>query len=219
MKVFASILAADLLSLREELDRTTRAGVDGIHVDVMDGHFVQEIIFGPLMTAQIRTATTLPIDVHLMVSNPEELVEEYCLLGADQITVHYENCLDIKKMSSIVHQYGKKLCVAINLETSPEKLAGVLSVIDAVLVIAVKVGIGGQQLKEEALDKITVLNKMIRSANQNNIEISVDGGVNRNNITQLRAAGTSSVVVGTALFTATDMTKEVEHLRFAAKIQ
>lgn len=216
MNIYASILAADHLQLKNELVRAVDAGVDGIHVDVMDGHFVRDICFGPNVAKGVRAATDLPVDVHLMVDNPQDMVEEYCRLGADQITVHYEPERDIAALAEQVHRLGKRFCLALSLEMPAGAIRNLLDQVDAVLIIAVRVGIGGQTFNDLALAKAAEVYRMAKVAHRE-MEILVDGGVNSDNIGALRACGVTTAIVGTALFKDPNMKIALARLRAASK--
>ena len=215
MKIYASILAADSLRLNTEIRRASNAGVDGLHVDVMDGHFVRDICFGPNMTRRIREVTSLPMDIHLMVEDPESFIDEYCRIGVDQITVHYRKGLDIPRLCSKVHAYGAAFCLAVCLEDPLDEIFALLDQVDAVLVIAVTVGIGGQRFNPAALERVAVISRAVRQRKRH-IEISVDGGVNRACIGKLKLCGATAVVVGTALFRESEMDKTLVDFRIAA---
>lgn len=212
MKVFASILASDHLRLGAEIDRAVHAGVDGLHVDVMDGHYVNNIIFGPLVTREVRNHTTLPLHAHFMVEKPEKFLDEYCRMGVEWITVHYENCKDLAQAIDTIHRKGCKVVVAINLETPVFLLEPWLHLLDGVLIISVEVGIGGQKYNKAATEKIKQLHKMAQ-IERSDLEIFVDGGVNLENICHIRDAGATTAIIGTALFAANDMDSQMRIIR------
>lgn len=218
MNIYASILAADHLQLKNEIERAVDAGVDGIHVDVMDGHFVRDICFGPNVTKGVRKVTKLPVDVHLMVDNPQNMVEEYCQIGADQITVHYDRDRNIAALANQIHGQGKRFCLAISLEIPPEEIKDVMEFIDAVLIIAVRVGIGGQTFNSLALRKAAAVCQIAKSINRT-IDIFVDGGVNSGNIGALCSCGVTTAIVGTALFKDPDMKTALAKLRTASETE
>lgn len=212
MKVFASILASNHLYLGSEIDRALQAGVDGLHVDVMDGHYVNNIMFGPLVTHEIRNYTELPLNAHFMVENPENFLVEYCKMGVEWITIHYETCVDLAQAINIVHKYGRKIIVAVNLETPISVLTPWLHQLDGVLVISVKVGIGGQVFNEAATKKIRELHAVTKE-NCLDMEIFVDGGVDLENICRIRDAGATIAIIGTSLFASMDMASKMRTIR------
>ena len=192
-----SILSADLSCLKEEIIALEQAGADMIHIDVMDGHYVPNLTFGPLIVKVIRDNTKLPIDVHLMVSNPDDMLEWFAEAGADIITVHIETCLHIDSTLQRIRKLGKKAGVSLNPSTSEKTLEYILDKVDLVLVMSVNPGFGGQKFITEQLTKISKIKEM---KGNNNFQIEVDGGINVDNVDIVLEAGVNVVVAGSAVF-------------------
>src|SRR5690625_2692994 len=176
-KIAPSILSADFSNLGEEIKDVENGGADYIHVDVMDGHFVPNITIGPLIVDAIRPVTDLPLDVHLMIENPDVYIPEFARAGASIITVHQEACPHLHRTIQLIKSHGVKAGVVINPATPVEMIKETLSYVDMVLVMTVNPGFGGQSFIKETLPKIEQLAKL-RQTHQYNFEIEVDGGVN-----------------------------------------
>ncbi|MCK4277646.1 MAG: ribulose-phosphate 3-epimerase [Desulfurellaceae bacterium] len=207
-----SILAADITRLEEEVKALERAGVDLIHIDVMDGHFVPNITFGPIIVENLKKITYLPLDVHLMISNPEKYASVFVDAGADIVTVHQEASLHLHRMISEVKNAGAKAGVALNPATHPSLLEYVLNEVDVVLVMTVNPGFSGQSFIKDVSRKIEELDEMRRKDNYNFL-IEVDGGVNGVNVKLLRECGADIFVSGNALFSSKDYRKTVKEWR------
>ena len=194
-----SILSADFSRLGQQIEALEEGGADWVHVDVMDGHFVPNLSFGPLIIPFIKKHTSLPVDVHLMVTNPDELLLAFVEGGADQITVHVETCIHLSRTLQKIRSLGCKTGVALNPATPLQVLEWVLEQVDLVLLLATNPGFSGQKYLPKTTAKIAKLHEMIRAANSQVI-IQVDGGINTETITDVIASGATSVVAGNAVF-------------------
>ena len=199
IKISPSILSADFSKLGNEIQDLEKAGADFIHIDVMDGHFVPNITIGPEVISKLRKYTSLPFDVHLMISSVDNFIKNFAEAGADIITIHPEatkNLLDsIKKIKS----YNKKAGVSLNPGTSIKKVLPVLNLIDLVLIMSVNPGFGGQKFMKETLEKIKILRKEIDSKKLKT-QIEIDGGINFDNAKMAIEAGVNILVSGTTVF-------------------
>jgi len=209
-KIAPSILSADFTKMQEAVEQLKTWGADLVHCDVMDGMFVPNISFGQKMIADLRKKTDLPLDVHLMVQQPERYVAEFAKAGADYITVHQEATVHLDRTLSMIRGCGCKSGVALNPATSPETLRYVLDQVDMILVMSVNPGFGGQKFIPSALDKIRAIREMI---GDRPIVIEVDGGVNGENAPLLKEAGAEILVAGSSVFGADDPKKAIEQLR------
>lgn len=213
IKVAPSILSADFARLGEELKAVEEAGADIIHVDVMDGRFVPNITIGPLVVEACKKATRLPLDVHLMISEPERYIKDFAKAGADYITVHVEATNHLNRLIQNIREHpGVKAAVSLNPATPLETLDYILSDIDMVLIMSVNPGFGGQSFIPSALGKISRLRKLIEDAGLS-VEIEVDGGVKPENAGQIAAAGADILVAGSAIFGSIDYTEAIRGIR------
>jgi ribulose-phosphate 3-epimerase len=195
-----SILAADFSRLNEALVAIDDAGADWVHIDVMDGHFVPNLTFGPPVIKAIRNSTKLPFDVHLMIEKPELSIEQYAKAGADRITVHAEACPHLHRTLSQITECGVKSGVALNPSTPASAIDHVLHLTDMVLVMTVNPGFGGQAFIESQLAKIEAVRQRIDAVGRD-IDLEVDGGINADTARRARRAGADLLVAGTATFT------------------
>ena len=199
IKISPSILSADFSKLGSEIQNLEKAEADLIHIDVMDGHFVPNITIGPEVIKKLRKYTSLPFDVHLMISPVDNFIKDFADAGADIITIHpeaTENLVDsIKKIKS----YNKKAGVSLNPKTSVNKVLPVINLIDLVLVMSVNPGFGGQKFMEETLEKVKILRKEI-DLKKLKTQIEIDGGINFENAKMAKAAGIDILVSGTTIF-------------------
>jgi ribulose-phosphate 3-epimerase len=195
----ASILSANFTQLGLEIKECEKAGVDWIHVDVMDGHFVPNLTMGPVIVKACRQMTALPLDCHLMVENPERLVGDFAAAGATYITIHPENNPNIHKTLLLIRELGCHPGVALNPGTPPQILEPLLPFIDLVLVMTVNPGFSGQQFIPEMINKIAAAHKIIEQAGLP-IDVEVDGGVNSANIPLLLQAGANAFVSASSIF-------------------
>jgi ribulose-phosphate 3-epimerase len=200
MKLIApSILSADFTRLGDEIKTVEKAGADWIHADVMDGHFVPNITFGPFVVQAVGRATGLPIDVHLMIENPDRYIPDFAKAGASWISVQAEACRHLHRTVHLIRELNVKAGVALNPATPLTQVEWILGDLDYVLIMSVNPGFGGQSFIPESLDKIKALKKMIVERGRS-VLIQVDGGVNLKTIEKVSAAGADVFVAGSAIF-------------------
>ena len=207
-----SLLSADFVRLAEEIARVEAAGADWLHLDIMDGHFVPNLTFGPPVVAAIRKISKLPLDVHLMVSNPAALVEQFAEAGANYLTVHVETEPHLHRLVNRIRELGVKPAVTLNPATSVDLLDEILSEVDMVLVMSVNPGFGGQKFIPASLDKIRRLRQKLKRLDRQ-VLIEVDGGVNQVTAPQLIEAGVDVLVAGSAVFGSADMKTTIAALK------
>ena len=194
-----SILASDFAHLADEVASAERGGGTIVHVDVMDGHFVPNITFGPPMVKALRAVTKLPLDCHLMIENPDNFIPDFAVAGADMISVHQEVCPHLHRTLQLIGDHGMKPAVVINPATPVDTLIEVLPMVHHVLVMSVNPGFGGQKFLPLALDKIAYLAEL-REAMGLNFRIEVDGGVAHDTVAQVVESGADMLVAGSAVF-------------------
>lgn len=212
IKIAPSILSADFSRLGEEIKAIDHAGADYVHVDVMDGHFVPNITIGPLIVDAVRPVTELPLDVHLMIENPDQYIPDFAKAGADIIVVHAEAVRHLHRTVQLIKSLGKKAGVSLNPATSLSALDIILPELDLVLLMTVNPGFGGQSFIESSLPKISELRHRIDTLSLP-IELEVDGGVKVDNIEQIAAAGADVFVAGSAVFGADDYKVTISQLK------
>jgi ribulose-phosphate 3-epimerase len=215
VQIAPSILAADFSCLGEGIRAVESGGADLLHVDVMDGHFVPNISIGIPVVASLRKATRLPLDVHLMIENPELYIQQFAEAGADMISVHEEATPHLDRALHMIQEHGCKPGAVINPATPVSALSEVLGIVDHVLVMSVNPGFGGQKFIPNALAKIREL-KRVRESYNHSFRIEVDGGVDPENVAELVRAGAEILVAGTSVFHTPDAAQAVRVLKQAA---
>jgi len=214
VKIAPSILSADFAALGDDIERVEGGGADQLHVDVMDGRFVPNLTIGPVVVAAIRKRTRLPLDVHLMIVEPERFVAEFVAAGADMVTVHAEACPHLSRTLAQIRELGAKAGVALNPSTPPDALRYVLDDLDLVLIMSVNPGFGGQAFIPGAHRKIREVKALL---GDRPVEVSVDGGVKAGLAKSLVQDGATTLVAGSAIFGAADPAAAVRALRDAAR--
>jgi len=214
IKISPSILSADFSKLGTEIQNLEKANADLIHIDVMDGHFVPNITIGPEVISKLRKYTSLPFDVHLMISPVHDFIKNFAEAGADIITIHPEATNDLVSSIKKIKSYNKKAGVSLNPETSVDKVLPVLNLIDLVLVMSVNPGFGGQKFIPETLEKVKILRKEIDKKKLHTL-IEIDGGINFQNSKKAIEAGVDILVSGTTIFKNNEgnIKKNIETLR------
>ncbi len=215
MKLIApSILSADFANLGTEIQAVEQAGADWIHCDVMDGHFVPALTIGPMLVEAAARSTSLPLDVHLMIENPDDYIPEFAKAGAQYITVHQEACPHLHRTIQLIRDNGAKPGVSLNPSTPVSTLEDILEDVDLVLIMTVNPGFGGQEFIEGCLPKISKLRQMI-DAGTHPVLLEVDGGVKAHNIARLSEAGADVFVAGSAIFGSDDYASTIAAFRKA----
>jgi ribulose-phosphate 3-epimerase len=212
MKFAPSILTADLARLKEAIEEAEAAGVDWIHLDVMDGVFVPNLTFGPILVEAVRRVTRLPLDVHLMIVNPERYLEDFARAGADVITVHFEATPHAHRAVQKVKELGKKAGLAINPATPLSAFEALLPELDLALLMSVNPGFGGQKYIPQSTERLRRL-KAMRDALNPACLIEVDGGVNRATVAEVYRAGADVAVAGSALFNERPVKENLKELK------
>ena len=212
-KISPSILSADFSKLGEEIKAVEEAGADYIHVDVMDGHFVPNITIGPLIVEAAKKATSLPLDVHLMIEKPERYISDFVNAGSDIVTIHAEASVHLHSTVASIKKLGAKAGIAINPSTPVSVLDCIIEDLDLVLIMSVNPGFGGQSFIESALGKISQVRNILEEKNLDGVEIEVDGGVKIDNIERVSAAGADAFVAGSAVFGSDNYRKTIEEMR------
>ena len=217
IKIAPSILSADFTKLGEQIVEAQFAGADLIHIDVMDGRFVPNITMGPLVVKAVKRVATIPLDVHLMIVEPEKYIKEFADAGADTITVHIEASPHLHRTLSQIKDAGCKVGVALNPHTPPESLNEILNMLDIINVMTVNPGFGGQVFIQRMTSKIATLRAMISNEHLD-IDIEVDGGINKETISSAVQAGANVMIAGSTVFDHPDgIAAGIEELRKALR--
>jgi ribulose-phosphate 3-epimerase len=210
--IAASILSADFRKLEDEIRAVESAGADWIHCDIMDGHFVPNITFGPLVVKAVRKCTTLPIDCHLMIANASGHIESFRDAGADNITVHAEACADLPSVLGRIRASGAKAGVCVNPNKPIDMFLPHLDLADLVLIMTVNAGFGGQKFIPESLDKIAATRKEILKRGLD-MDLEVDGGINESTVRQVKEKGANIIVAGSFIFQSPNYRERISLLR------
>jgi len=211
-KIAPSILSADFSRLRDEVQAVEKAGADWLHLDVMDGHFVPNITIGPVVVEWIRKVTDLPLDVHLMITDPDKYAPEFIKAGADWISIHPETSQDPKKSLAKIHELGAKASIAVNPDIPLERVEAHFPDIDMLLIMTVFPGFGGQAFMEEVLPKIEQSKKALRQKGLP-VLIEADGGIKSDNINRVVQAGAQVIVSGSGIFKTPDYAETIRKMR------
>lgn len=212
VKIAPSILTADFSILKDQLQIAEEAGADWFHLDVMDGHFVPNITFGPLMVEAVNKITDLPLDVHLMIENPDLYIEQFREAGADSISVHVEASVHLHRTVNLIKNNGAKAGVVLNPATPISFLENILNDADLVLVMSVNPGFGGQSFIPSVLEKIHRVAHLIKESGRD-LFLEVDGGIDSHTAPKVVKAGANVLVAGSAVFAAPDIAKAIREIR------
>ena len=217
VKIAPSILSSDFGRLAEQVIEAEEAGADWIHVDVMDGSFVPNITIGPAVTEAVRSATDLPVDVHLMINNPDRHLEAFADAGADYLTVHQEACVHLHKTIDAIRDMNVRPGITLNPATSIGTIEDIIDYVDLVLVMSVNPGFGGQSFIPSSIERIKKIKDLIRGRGLTGVELEVDGGINENTAASVVNAGSSVLVAGSAVYGHPEGVAEaIRRLRLAA---
>ena len=212
-KIAPSILSADFARLGEEVKMVEAGGAGLIHIDVMDGHFVPNITIGPLIVKALRPHTDLPLDVHLMIENPDRYIDAFAEAGADYITVQVEACVHLHRVIQTIKAKGIKAGVALNPHTPLVNIEDIMADLDLVLIMSVNPGFGGQAFIPHTLDKLRRLRMLLQEQDLTHIEVEVDGGVKLDNIREIAEAGAQLLVSGSGIFRTPDPAQAVREMK------
>ena len=217
MKISPSLLAADFKNLGSEVDKIAKAGAEMLHLDVMDGHFVPNMSFGPDVIKAIRPVSDIFFDVHLMIERPERFVDKFIAAGADGVTIHFESTEDPAAVLRSIRAAGKKAGLSISPDTPAEAIADLLDLADMILVMTVYPGFGGQKLIPAQLEKASRIRAMLDAKGLTATDLQADGGIGLANLSDVLAAGINVVVAGTAVFGAPDPAAVIAQMRTMEK--
>lgn len=212
VKIAPSILSADFSKLGNEIQKVENAGANLIHIDIMDGHFVPNLTVGPLIVKAARKSTKLPLDVHLMIENPNNYIQAFADAGADIITVHAETCYHLNRTIQLIRSFKIMPGVVLNPSTPLTALDYILDDVNLVLLMSVNPGFGGQSFIPAVIPKIKQLKKLIQSKNHS-VEIEIDGGIKASNAKDIREAGGDILVAGSAIFHSADYKESIKSIR------
>ncbi|MFC1725255.1 ribulose-phosphate 3-epimerase [candidate division KSB1 bacterium] len=216
IKIAPSILACDLTKLASQIKEAEEGSADLFHIDIMDGQFVPNITFGPHLTADINKITDLPLDVHLMIINPGNFIENFIDSGADNLTLHIESTVHVHRHLEKIKTMGATAGISLNPGTPISSIIEILDIVDLVLVMSVNPGFGGQKFIKSSLEKIKKLNE-IRIENNYSFQIEVDGGVSENNAESLVSSGVDILVAGNSIFKSPDIKSAIRDIRSQAE--
>ncbi|KGR73849.1 ribulose-phosphate 3-epimerase [Ureibacillus sinduriensis] len=216
IKIAPSILSADFAKLGQEVKEVEAAGAELIHIDVMDGQFVPNITMGPIVVEALRPITQLPLDVHLMIENPDNYIEQFAKAGADYISVHVEACRHLHRTIQLIRSLGVKPGVVLNPHTPIESIQHILEDIDFVLFMTVNPGFGGQKFISSVVPKIEALSKIIKERGLS-IEIEVDGGITSETIGACTKAGATMIVAGSAIYNKENRREAIQEIKTAGE--
>ena len=216
IKIAPSILSANFANLEQQIKLVEKGGADWIHLDIMDGHFVPNITFGPMVVKTISNITNLPLDAHLMIQNPDKYLEDFQKAGTNRLTVHVEACIHLHRTIQRIKELGMKAGVSLNPSTPISTVKEILPIIDQVLVMTVNPGFGGQKFIKSTLRKVKDISVMIKETSKK-IELEVDGGVDESNAAALAKAGVTVLVAGYSIFSKRNISQAVKNIRRAAQ--
>lgn len=216
LKIAPSVLSADFTNLERQIHLVEQGGADWLHLDIMDGHFVPNLTFGPLIVKAIRSITRLPLDVHLMIEHPDQYLEDFKKAGSNRLTVHVETCPHLLRTIQRIQELGMKAGVTLNPATSALRLKEMIPYVDLVLVMTVNPGFGGQKFITSMFKKIEAVSTMMVNADSR-AELEVDGGVDESNASKLVRAGATVLVAGNSIFSKNNIPKAIRNIRKAAQ--
>ena len=217
VKIAPSILSADFACLKHDIEIVEQGGADILHVDVMDGHFVPNLTIGPPVVKALKKHTSLPLDVHLMMTNPDTFIAQFAESGANYLTVHVEVCHHLHRTIHEIKKYGVKAGVSLNPATPLSLIEPILADLDLILIMSVNPGFGGQEFIPFCLSKIQRLRQTLDELHLSHVEIEVDGGISLENIREIVQAGATMLVVGSAVFGASDPAEMVRKMKIACE--
>jgi len=209
--IYPSVLSADFSELKKQINIVETENVAGIHCDIMDGHFVPNISFGPMIVETINHITDLPLDVHLMIENSQKYIPDFVKAGADLISVHYENNMHLNRVVNLIKDSGKKAGVVLNPSTPVACLTEIIPYLDYVLIMSVNPGFGGQRVIRGCFSKISQLQRMIAETGST-CKIEIDGGVDLSNIKELKDLGVDMYVAGASIFKSGNIIDTIKHM-------